>query len=356
MIKKLLTTATVVSAIAALNIAASPAALAAESVAEFYKGKRITILVGSRAGGGYDIYARTVANNISKYIPGNPSVIVQNKPGAGSMIATNAAYSTRAQDGTVIVAMQAGALFEQIMGNPQAKFTATKFQWLANLNTQTGIAITWHKSKVKNFDDLLKHQATFGTSGPNTTEQNSSLLINLFGAKIKQIPGYRSVTSMYKPLEQGEIDGMTTLWQGIPARFPRWIKNKRLNYIVFMASKRTPDLPNVPLIGDFLTPKYLKSGMTKKDALKIINFISSQQKIARPYAFGPGVPADRVAALRQAFNELGMDQKYLNEAKKAKRPVDLTPGVDVQKLLGTAASSPQALIKRIAKLTKLVKQ
>ena len=328
----------------------APTADAQDTAAAFYKGKQIRFLVGSAPGGGYDLYARALANYLGRHIPGNPAFIVQNQPAAGSIVAANDVYAVFPQDGTIIGAFQPGALFDQILGDPASQFDSTKFHWLGTLNQEAAIATTWHTSKVKTFDDLMKEESVFGISGPNTTEQYSSLLIHMFGAKIKQVSGYESVTSMYPAVERGEIERMTTLWTSMKASVPQWVKKNEVNILVQFAFNKQPDLPDVPTIAEFLTAKYLQPDFTPQDATTMLRFVTYPQAMAWPYGLGPNVPADRISILRNAFAEVAKDKEFIAATDKLKRPINFLDGESVQKMFIEAASTPKPMLARIAKL------
>ena len=327
-------------------------ASAQNTIADFYKGKQIRIIVGSAAGGGYDLYARVLAEHLGRYIPGNPSFIVQNQSAAASVVAANDVYVTLPQDGTIIAAFQPGALFDQIVGSQTARFETTKFHWLGSLNQEAAVAFTWHTSKAKTFEDILKNEAVFGTSGPNTTEQYTSVLIHLFDAKIKQVAGYESVARMYPAIERGELEGLTTLWGALKGSVPQWIKDKRINVLVQLAFTKQPDLPDVPLVTDFVTAKYLTPGFKPDETLAILKFITAAQAIAWPYGVGPGVPSDRVQALRTAFGQVVADKDFLAATAKMRREINFLDGESVQKIFSDAASIPKSTLESIATLTK----
>ncbi len=331
-----------------LSVLCGASAVSAETIAEFYKGKVVRIVVGTSAGGGYDLYARVVARHLNRLLPGAPTIIVENLPGAGGLKAANDIYNVRPQDGTVILAPQADTLFAQIAGDPGAQFDSSKFHWLGSLNQEAGIAFTWHTSKVKTFDDLLKTEAIFGSSGPNVTGQLSSVLMNMFGAKIRQVAGYESVPRMYPAVEAGEIEGMTTLWSSLAVTVPQWLKENRINKIVQFALTRQSDLPNTPLIMDLLTERYLTPGYSPAEARTIMQFLMAQQAMARPFGVGPGVPADRVEALRAAFATLVKDGEFRADAEKAKRDIDFMDGPAVQTLVQEASRTPKETLRKIA--------
>lgn len=347
----LLSRFSIVGIATALALNGGPA-IAQDSPADFYKGKQVKIVVGSGAGGGYDLYARALAEHLGKHVPGNPMFIVQNQPAAGSVVAANTVYAVLPQDGTVMAAFQPGALFDQILGSDTAKFETTKFQWLGSLNQEAAVAFTWHTSKVRTFLDLMREPSIFGMSGPNTTEQFTSLINHLFNGKIRQIAGYESVLKMYPAVERGELEGLTTLWGSLKATVPQWLREKQVNILVQFAFAKQPDLPDVPLITDFLTPQYLRSKFTADEAMAMLRFITAPQAIAWPYAFGPGVPADRVEAFRAAFRAVANDSDFLAMTAKLKRDVNFLDGETVQKMFMDAASIPRATLASISTVTK----
>ncbi len=327
-------------------------AIAQEAVVDFYKGKQIKILVGAGPGGGYDLYSRGLAERLGAYIPGNPTIIVQNQPAAGSIVAANTVYTTLPQDGTVIAAFQPGALFDQILGSTTTRFETTKFHWLGSMNQEAAVAITYKPSKVQTFDDLMKHESIFGMSGPNTTEQYTSLLRHLFGAKIKQIAGYESVTKIYPGVERGELEGLTTLWGSIKASVPHWVRDKHINVLVQFSFDRQPDLPDTPMISDYFTPARLQPGYSVEETRAMMRFIVAPQAIAWPFAFGPGVPADRVDMMRAALKATTQDREFLAMMQKLKREVNFLDGVTVQKMFEEAANTPKETLAKIGSITK----
>jgi tripartite-type tricarboxylate transporter receptor subunit TctC len=332
-------------------------ASAADSAADFYKGKQIRLVVGSAPGGAYDQYSRLVSRHLSRLLPGNPAVIVQNQPGAGSINALNDGYASLPQDGTVIIAPQGGPLFEQILGNQAARYDTSKYQWLGSLNEEAGVGLTWYTSKVKTFGDLMKYDSVFGTSGPNVTEQGSSILINMFGAKIKQVPGYESVVAIHTAMERGEVEGMTTVWASLNVVVPHWMGENKLNLLVQFALHKQQDLPeSVPLVMDLLTEQYLKPEFKPAEARLIWQFILAQQAMARPYGMGPDVPKDRIDVMRKAFSDMAKDKDFLADAKQIKREISFLDGVAVQKLVADAAATPKPTLERVSEVSRLVRK
>jgi tripartite-type tricarboxylate transporter receptor subunit TctC len=312
----------------------------------------MSLVVGSEPGGGYDVYARLLAKHMSKYIPSNPPIVVQNIPGAGSIRAANSIYNVQPRDGTVIGTIQRSTLFSQILGEAGAQYDSTKFNWLGSLNNEAGILFTWHTAKVKTFDDLTKHDSLFGVSGPNESEALPSMLINMIGAKMKLIPGYPSNTAVNLAIERGEVEGIAQSWSTLRNQRADWLRDGKVNLLAQLSLTRDPTLPNVPLIKDLVGPHNLKPEFTPADADKLWDLMLAQKAMGRPYVIGPDVPAERVAMLRKAFHETIADKEFLEEAAKAK--VEITPveGEEIQKMVVGLATTSKATLERLEQITK----
>jgi tripartite-type tricarboxylate transporter receptor subunit TctC len=328
-------------------------AQAAESLEEFYKNKTIKVIVGSEAGGGYDIYARILVKYMGKYIPGNPNFIVQNMVGAGSISATNNIYNVQAQDGTVFGIIQRSALFSQILGETGALYDVTKFNWMGSANNEAGIMYTWHTAKVKTFDDLTKYDSLFGASGPNESEAFPSMLVNMIGAKIKVIPGYGSNSNVNLAIERGEVEGIAQSWSTLRNQHPDWIRDKKVNLLAQMSLTKDPDMPpEVPLIMDLVGPRNLKPEYSAEESETLWRIMLAQKAMGRPFVMGPGVPPDRVAMLRKAFAASLKEPGYLEDAAKAK--VDVTPvsGDEIQDMVTRLATTPKSTLNKLEQITK----
>jgi tripartite-type tricarboxylate transporter receptor subunit TctC len=341
------------TALAATLMVAAPVS-AAESLEDFYKGKTMKLIVGSDVGGGYDVYGRLMAKHIGRFIPGNPTFVVQNVPGAGGIPAANQIYNVLPQDGTVIGGIQRSTLFSQILGEPGPQYDVTKFNWMGSLNNESGIIFTWHTSKVRTFDDLTKYESNFGSSGPNESEALPTMLINMIGAKIKVIGGYPSTTAVGLAIERGEVEGVSQSWSTLKTQHPDWLSGNKVNLLVQMSMTKDKDLPNVPLIADAIAPHLLPEykGTEGENLLRIM---LAQKVMGRPYVIGPGVPADRVAALRKAFNQVLTDKEFLEDSAKAK--VDITPvgGDEIQNMVERLAATPKATLTKLEEITKYKK-
>ena len=318
---------------------------AADAVSDFYAGKRVTVIVGSAPGGGFDTYARLVANHLGRQLPGHPKFIVRNMPGAGSILSANHVYNVARQDGTVIGAPQRGAPFEQILGNKGPKFDPIKFQWIGSLNNEAGVIKTWHTSPVKTLEDALKTSAILGSSGPNDSEVYPTLMNNTIGTKFRIIFGYPSSTAIDLATERGEVAGQSHSFSSVVQRFPDW--KRKFNILVQLSLKKHPDLPNVPLIFEYLDAKHVVPGVSVAEANTLWRLMLTQKVMGRPYVLGPGVPADRVKAVRAAFDAMVKDKVFLAGAKKQGREIVAVSGEEIQAMIAKVASAPKPVIAKL---------
>jgi tripartite-type tricarboxylate transporter receptor subunit TctC len=340
------------AAVAATLALIASGAKAQDAIADFYKGKTIRIICGSDPGGGYDLYARLMARHLGRFIPGNPQIIVQNQPGAGSITAANEVYAVQAQDGTVIGGLQRGAPFEQILGASGPRFEAGKFNWLGSLNNEVGVLAVMSRAKAKTFADLKTVETIFGTSGPNDTEIYPSMVNNMMGGKIKLIGGYSAATQIALAMERGEVDGESQSWTSLKNGHPEWYPTKQVNILAQISSAKHPDLPDVPLIMDFVNSQYLLPEFSQGEAEGIWRMMLTQKSMGRPFTLGPGVPKERVAALRKAYDQMVKDKDFLADADKQKNEIVAVSGEDIQGLIEKVATSPKSTLDKVAVVTK----
>jgi tripartite-type tricarboxylate transporter receptor subunit TctC len=329
----------------AIGLAISTAPVIGASAADFYKGKRISVVVGSSPGGGFDTYARLVAKHMGDHLPGNPSFIVRNMPGAGSIISANYVYNVAPQDGTVLGAPQRGAPFEQILGNKGPKFDPIKFQWIGSLNNEAGIVKTWHSSPVKTMEDAFKTSVIMGSSGPNDSEVYPALMNNTIGTKFKIISGYPSSTAIDLAIERGEVSGESHSFSSAIQGHPDW--KQKYNFLVQLSLKKHPKIPNVPMIFDYLDAKHVVPGVTVEEAKTYWRLMLTQKVMGRPYIMGPGVPAKRVKLVRTAFNAMVKDKAFLASAKKQNRNIVVVTGEEIQDMIKTVAAAPRPIINKL---------
>ena len=223
---------------------AMPAGAQAQSVADFYKGKTVTVIVGYTAGGGYDIYARALARHMGRHLPGNPNFIVQNLTGAGSLNAANNLYNVAAKDGTVFGTFGRGLAMEPLIGTARVQFDATKFTWLGSGTNEISLCATWHTSPVKTWQDALKLGFTVGGEGAGSDPDTYAAFVrNVFGVKLKLVTGYHGTTDIILAIERGEVDGRCGWsWSSVKSTRPNWIPEKKLNYLVHMSEVKAPEL------------------------------------------------------------------------------------------------------------------
>lgn len=340
----------VVSALAA--IASAPAG--ADPIADFYKGKVMKIVVGSSPGGGYDTYARTTARHLRGYIPGEPTIIVQNRPGAGSIKAANFVYAVAPQDGTIIAAIQRSAPILQIMGGKGPKFDATKFQWLGSLNSDAGALYVWHTSKIKKFEDAFTTPVFFGSSGPNDTEFYPALANNLLGTKFALIKGYKSAPMIRIAMERGEVAGISQTWASVKAGHPTWLPEGKIRPLVQVSLRPVDDLTKmgVPMMMDFVTRKHVLPEYSVEDARAYFKLMLTGKTLSRPYTYGPGVPKARVAFMRKAFMSMANDPKFVAAAKREKRAVLPISGEEMQKVMEELAATPKKVLANAKELIR----
>jgi tripartite-type tricarboxylate transporter receptor subunit TctC len=315
------------------------AAQSGDPVAAFFKtNNTMRIIVSSEAGGNYDGYSRMVARHLGKFIPGNPSIVVQNMPGAAGLVAANYLYNAAPKDGTVMANVQRQVPLIQILGEGGSQFETAKFNWLGSLASEGSICVSWSTSPVKSFDDLKTQELIVGGSGQNDSETVPAILNNILGTKFKIISGYPSQTAATLAVERGEVSGVCTSYSSLLARNGHWFKDKKVNILLQAATQRHPDLPDVPLTME------LASNAEDKALLELID---SRLQIGRPYVLPPDVPADRVKAIRAAFDAMVKDKDFLADAAKEKRDIDYVSGAEMQALFEKLSKTPQAMIDRL---------
>ena len=325
--------------IALTLIASASVAQAQDPVADFYRGKQIKIAVGFSPGGSSSLYAQALTRHMGKHLPGNPTFIVQHMPGAGGLIAANHIAANAARDGTEFAITSRTAALEPLLGNANAKFDASKFNWVGNANIENSVCIAWHTAPVKSVQDVFKTELVVGGASSAAQEVMYPRAFNrLLGTKFKVVTGYPGSTEILLAIERGEVHGFCGIgWTFVKLRKTDWLKDKKINVLFQMALAKHPDIPDVPAILDF--------AKTPEDR-QVIEFLFAPQDMGRPFFAPLGVPAERVAALRAAFARTLKDADFLAEAEKQGIEVQLVPGEDIQKLVERIYASPKAVIDR----------
>lgn len=291
-------------------------AKAADSVADFYRGKQISLILSTGPGGGYELYARPLARHMGRHIPGEPNIIVQNMEGGGGLRAMNYLYNVAAKDGLVIGMVHNTVAFAPLHGIDQAKFDATKVDWLGSLNTEGAVCMSWHTAAVKTFDDLLEKQYVAGSTGPGSDMTMYAVALNrLAGAKIKIISGYKGANDIYLAMEKGEVDGRCgTAVSGLRGTRPQWFSQHLVNFIVQTAAEPIDD----PALKD--TPLIIDRAKTA-DERAAWKFLFASQAIARPVLAPPDTIPGRLSVLRKALAETAKDPAFIAEMTASKSEV-----------------------------------
>jgi tripartite-type tricarboxylate transporter receptor subunit TctC len=302
-------------------------------IEDFYRGSRMTMLIGSSTGDGTDLYGRLIAKYISRKIPGNPSFVTINLPGANGLIAANQLYNLVAKDGSTIGTFSRYAAFEALWKNPSARFQPEKFNWIGNVNIDVSVCITWHAANVKGLDEFMMRDLKIGV----TNESHVNILDNLFGAQLKAIKGYPGGNEVNMALERGEVDGRCNIsWSALVSTNKSWLTNKKVDILLQFSHRKLADLPNVALVTDLVK--------TEKQR-QIINLILTSQMMARVIVSPPEVPLARVAVLRHAFEETMKDHDFLQDARRLGAPVDPVSGDEIQKVISDMFRTPPELVR-----------
>jgi tripartite-type tricarboxylate transporter receptor subunit TctC len=314
----------------------------ADAVADFYKGKRIAMMVGSEPGGGYDSYARLVTRHLGRFIPGNPEFIVQNMPGGGGIRVTNNLYNVAPKDGTAMGTVQRAILTTPLLDsrNTEIKYDVLKFNWLGSLNTETGLIVVASTTPHKEMKDLFEKELMVGSSGP-TTDFMPLFLNNVLGTKFKIISGYKSSTDAYIALERGEVEGrISNGYAGDKNFLEPWKAQNKVRFLAQLTTVKNSLFPDVPVILDFARNERERQAM---------ELILSSQLWGRPFVMPPGVPAERVAAVRKAFTTMMRDPEFLADAKKANIDIDVVTGEEIDTILKRVYATPPDLVEVVRK-------
>ena len=320
-------------------IASAPAA--AQDLASFYKGKQMTIVVGSSAGGGYDTYARLVGRHMGKHIPGNPIFIVQNMPGAGGNVSANYLYNVAPKDGTVIGAYQSGVILEPLLGKTAVKHDPSKAIYLGSANDDVYICIARTDAPVKSFKEVLSKELVLSASQSSSTSDYPQVVNAVLGSKFKVITGYSGSREISLAIERGESQGACGLaWPSINVTQPGWFDSGRMHVILQTHATGHPDLnaKGVPLAHSF--------AKTDEDRA-MLDLYFSQSRFGRPFVIAPGVPNDRADALRAAFAATMKDPQARAEAAKFRLDMEPVSAHDVQEAVRKVYASPPAVIAKV---------
>jgi len=333
------TIATAAALVMSLGIA-QPAV--AQAPADFFKGKTLTIYVGLSAGGGYDMNARLVSRHIGKYIPGNPTVVVRNMPGAGGLVMTNHVSNVTPRDGLHLGAPQRGVPFEPLLGqDSKAKFDPRTLNWIGSVNSDTSIALVHKRTGIKTWQDLRNRDTIIAGTGVGTESVVVPYVLrNLMGLKFKVIAGFPGGSEMNLSMARGEVDGRGTFsWTSLKPNYKEWVESGDYVMLFQMGLRKHKDLPDVPLVIDLADSDDLK---------RLLKIQFTAFELGRPIFAAEGVPADRIAALRKAFDESMKDKDLMVEAEKSDQEVNPMSGAEMQEIFKEIYETPKDLVARLA--------
>ena len=312
-------------------------------VADFYKGKTVSVVIGYPPGGGFDTTARLLIRHMQRHLPGHPTMIARNMPGAGSLRAANYLFGKAPRDGTEFGIIGPAVPFGPLWSRDGVAFEAIKFNWLGSLDRWTSIAFVWHAAKAQSLDAAMRTEVVVGATGAGDMTVTFPRLTNaLLGTKFKIVPGYQGTPDLSLAIERGEVEGrLGWCWECLKLDKPDWVKGKKITVLLQFAFAKHPELKDVPLVMD----------LAKNDAdRQIMRLAFGNLEMARPFLAPPGIPADRVAALRAAFEVTAKDPAFLDEARKLNVPVNVASSREIETLLRDVYATPQPIVDRAAKI------
>ena len=310
----------------------------AQPVADFYKGRQVTIVVASSAGGGYDLQGRLFARHMGEHLPGKPTMIVQNMPGAGGLTAANHIYTIAPKDGSLIGVVQRGVLTAKLTSPGGVRFELEKFGWIGNLAPEVAAVVAWRTSPVQTTQDLFTKEFIVGGNGPTLDPETVPRMLNaLIGTKFKIVSGYTATTDVLIAMQRGELHGLADFAWGNVKRRP----DMQLKVLMQSGLAKSPDLPDVPLALDFVK---------NEEDSKVMELFFVQKTVARPLVAPPGLPAERLAALRDGFIAMTKDKTFLEETAKLSIDVEPERGEALDALVARIAATPPDVAARLAKL------
>jgi len=330
--------------VAALAAAFAATPARAQSAAEPFVGKTVTMLIGFGTGGGYDLWGRTVARHIGKHLPGKPTVVAQNMPGAGSYVAASHIYAAAPKDGTVLGIIARDAALGPLSNAPGARFDATKMSWLGSPTREHNVCIANSTAKAKTANDLRTNELILGDTGPGTgTRSYPKVLNDLLGYKFKIVAGFRSSVEVFLAMERGEVEGICESLDSVNQRKPDWIPNKVINVLLQAGAESRPELKGVPNV---LT-------LARNDEEKqVLEYLYAGQDIGRPFVAPPDLPPERLKMLRDAFAATMKDPEFVSDVQRSKLDLEPLDGEHLASLIAKIYATPRPIIERVGNLIK----
>jgi len=327
-----------ICAIVALSFAGQARSETAE---EFFRGKQMSLVIGYNPGGSYDVWSRLAANHLPRFIPGNPVIVAKNMPGVGSVKAANYLYTQAPRDGLTIGMIGQAMALTQALREAGVEYDMRDFSWIGRFTSATELTVVWHTSPVKTIEDAMKRETVLaGTSAGSTTDLFPRVMNRIARTKFKVVKGYAGTSGSNLAMERGEVEGSLDSVDSLIFIRGDWLRDKKVSVLVQYAQKRHPALPDVPAMVEF--------GKTPDDK-RLMMLFGSNAEVGRSLMAPPGVPADRLAALRKAFVAMAADPAFKEEAQKRKLELGPMAGEDLQKLMReTLDLSPDVIARAIA--------
>ena len=312
---------------------------AAQTPEQFYKGKLLDLEIGYPTGGSNDAYGRLLANHLGRHIPGAPAIVPRNTPGAGSFLAVNRVYANLPKDGTVIALGAPTLALDERLGSQGARFKTAELNFIGRVDSLINIVMMWKASKVKSIADAQMNVSTLsGTGAGSTVSIYPTVLNNVIGTKFKLVMGYRGSNEAMLAMERGEVEGHSTAWAAVKVAKPAWLRDKTVNIIVQFALKRHPELPDIPTAVE----------LARNDEERaVLSAIMNASEVGTAFFTTPGIPPERLAVLRRAFDDTMKDPDFLAEAQRLRLGVSPLPGEELQKLVAQVSNLSPALLERV---------
>ncbi len=322
-----------------LAVLLSPCSAQAQSVESFYRGKTINLIIGYPPAGANDVYARLATRHLGKHIPGNPSVVPRNLPGAGSLLAASRIFNVEPKDGTTLGLLVPTMALDEKLGHAAAKYRAAEFNFIGRMAPAPNVTFIMATSAVKTISDAFNKVAVLGATGRSATNSiYPTVLNNVLGTKFKIVNGYQGTAAAILAMERGEIEGHSPTYDSLKAIHPDWIANKSVNIVVQYSLRRHPELPDVPTTVELARTDEQRA---------ILSAVSSASEIGKFLLTTPGVPADRVTALRRAFDAMVKDPEFIAEAEKLRIALLPLAGEDLQKIVASVQDLRPDLVQKI---------
>lgn len=304
-------------------------------------GENVSLYIGYSSGGGYDVYARALAQHMDAHLPRHPNIVPVNMPGAGSLVLANWLFNVAPKDGSAFAAIGRGIAFDPLLGSTKSKFNATEFNWIGSMNNEVSVCVAWHTSGITRLEQVMNKELVVGGTGAAAdTDQFPKVLNGTIGTKFKVVSGYPGGNDINLAMERGEVQGRCGWsWSSVMATHKDWVKEKKINILAQLATHKHPDLPTVPLIMD-----YAKTTEQKQ----IFKLIFSRQPMGRPFLAPPGLPKVRVEVLRTAFMNTLSDKAFLSDAQREGLEINPVSGADVQDIVKEVYQTPKTVADKVA--------